>query len=172
MGNPSTTAPAKPMAADANPSFAVTTIEPANPSPSSPTEIIRLYGGHYITQNTLWLDLIEVAYGVHPAQITGAPAWVFDDKFDFVGVPDGEGEPSIRQWLTMVQKMLADRFKPTFHHENKGASVYLLSVGKSGPKNLVKSDSTSPFPSGLEFRPSPAGLLLPAQNATSGSSVR
>jgi uncharacterized protein (TIGR03435 family) len=165
---PAPPAPARPMAAVANPSFSVTTIKPANPSPSTATKIIRLYGGHYITQNTSLADLIEVAYGTHPAQIIGAPAWVVDDKFDFVGVPDGEGEPSIEQWLTMVQKMLADRFKLTFHHENKELSVYLLSVGKSGPKNFVKSDSTSPFPSGLEFRPSPGGLLLPAQNATLG----
>jgi uncharacterized protein (TIGR03435 family) len=161
-------APAKPMATDADPTFAVATIKPSNPAPSAPTKIIRVYGRRYVAQNTSLADLIEVAYGVHPKQIVGGPAWVADDKFDLVGVPDGEGEPSGTQWLTMVQKLLAERFKLVFHHENKELSVYVLSVGKNGTKNLAKSQSANSFPSGLEFIPSTDGLLLPAQNTTLG----
>jgi uncharacterized protein (TIGR03435 family) len=165
---PAPVVPTKPMSADADPSFSVATIKPSEPTPSAPTKIIRVYGRRYVTQNTSLADLIEVAYGVHPKQIVGAAAWVTGDRFDLIGVPDGEGEPNARQWLTMVQKLLADRFKLVFHHENKELSVYVLSVGKNGPKNLAKSQSTNSFPSGLEFIPSPDGLLLPAQNATLG----
>jgi uncharacterized protein (TIGR03435 family) len=165
---PEPPAPPKPMAADADPSFAVATIKPSNPStPSSQTKTIRVYGRQYLTQNTSLADLIEVAYGVHPSQIKG-PSWVAEDKFDLVGVPDGEGRPSGKQWLTMVQKLLAERFKLAFHREKRDISVYLLSVGRSGLKNMTVSESTSPFPSGLEFIPSAEGLSLPARNTAMG----
>jgi uncharacterized protein (TIGR03435 family) len=165
---PAPPAPPKPMAADADPSFAVATIKPSNPStPSSQSKTIRVYGQQYLTQNTSLADLIEVAYGVHPSQIKG-PSWVAADKFDLVGVPDGEGQPSGKQWLTMVQKLLAERFKLAFHREKRDISVYLLSVGKSGLRNMTASESKSPFPSGLEFIPSAEGLSLPARNTAMG----
>lgn len=165
---PAPVAAMKPMAADADPTFTVATLKPSDPSSRALTKIIRVYGRRYVTQNTSLADLIEVAYGVHPKQIVGGPAWVAEDKFDLVGVPDGEGDPSGKQWLTMVQKLLADRFKLVFHHESKELSVYVLSVGKNGPKNLVKSQSASSSPRGLEFIASADGLLLPAQNTTVG----
>jgi uncharacterized protein (TIGR03435 family) len=165
---PAPPAPPKPMAADADPSFAVATIKPSNPStPRSQTKTIRVYGRQYLTQNTSLADLIEVAYGVHPSQIKGF-SWVAENKFDLVGVPDGEGQPSGKQWLTMVQKLFAERFKLAFHREKRDISVYLLSVGKSGLKNMTVSESTSPFPSGLEFIPSAEGLSLPARNTAMG----
>ena len=165
---PAPPAPPRPMAAEADPSFAMATIKPSNPStPSSQTKTIRVYGRQYLTQNTSLADLIEVAYGVHPSQIKG-PSWVAEVKFDLVGVPDGEGQPSGKQWLTMVQKLLAERFKLAFHREKRDISVYLLSVGKSGLKNMTVSESTSPFPSGLEFVASAEGLSLPARNTAMG----
>jgi uncharacterized protein (TIGR03435 family) len=155
------------MPLDADPSFAVATLKPTQPgTPNSKTKIIRVMGRRYITQNTSLADLIEVAYGVHSRQIIAAPAWIFDDKFDLVGVPDGEGQPSGQQWLRMVQKLLADRFKLAFHDGRKEIPVYTLSVGRDGIKGFVKSESTNTSPSGLEFIPSAAGLTLPAQNAT------
>jgi uncharacterized protein (TIGR03435 family) len=165
---PAPPAPPKPMAADADPSFAVATLKPSNPNtPSSQTKIIRVIGRQYVTQNTSLADLIEVAYGVHPSQIKG-PSWMAEDKFDLVGVPDVEGQPSGRQWLTMVQKLLAERFKLAFHRGKDNLPVYYLLVGKGGLKNTTASESTSPFPSGLEFIPSAEGLSLPAKNTAMG----
>ena len=156
--------PPKSMAPDADPSFEVATIKPS--TPGNFTKIIRLNGRSYQTQNTSLADLIEVAYGLHLKQIVDAPAWVATDKFDMVALPDGEGQPSLRQWLTMVQKLLADRFGLTFHHATRDLSVYVLSIAKGGPRNLVKSASTNPFPTGLEFRAVSGGVMMPAGNAT------
>jgi uncharacterized protein (TIGR03435 family) len=165
---PAPPAAPKPMAADADPSFAVATLKPSNPTtPSSQTKIIRVIGRQYMTQNTSLADLIEVAYGVRPSQIKG-PSWVAEDKFDLVGVPDAEGQPSGKQWLAMVQKLLAERFKLAFHRAKKDLPVYFLSVGKGGLKNVTASESTGPFPSGLEFIPSAEGLSLPAKNTAMG----
>jgi len=156
--------PPKPMAPDANPAFEVATIKPSNAG--NYTKIIRVNGRSYQTQNTSLADLIEVAYGVHLKQIVDAPAWVGTDKFDLVALPDGDGQPSLKQWLTMVQKLLADRFGLTFHHATRDLSAYVLTIAKGGPRNLVKSASTSPFPAGLEFRPVSGGVMMPAGNAT------
>jgi len=156
--------PPKPMVPDANPSFEVATIKPS--APGSATKIIRVNGRTYQTQNTSLADLIEVAYGVHLKQIVDAPAWVGTEKFDLVAVPDGEGQPNLRQWLAMVQKLLADRFGLRFHHATRDLSVYVLTIAKGGPRNVVKSASTSPFPTGLEFRPVSGGVMMPAGNAT------
>jgi uncharacterized protein (TIGR03435 family) len=154
------------MAADADPAFAVATIKPSDPStPMSQTKVIRVYGRKYVTQHTSLADLIEVAYGMHPSQIKG-PAWVAEDRFDLVGIPDGEGEPSGKQWLTMLQKLLAERFKLVFHREQRELAVYVLSVEKGGVRHMTASASANPFPSGLEFIPSAEGLSLPARNTT------
>jgi uncharacterized protein (TIGR03435 family) len=158
--------PPKPMSADADPAFEVATIKPS--AAGDGIKIIRVNGRSYQTQNTSLADLIEVAYGVHQKQIVDAPAWVTTDKFDLVAVPDSEGQPSLKQWLTMVEKLLADRFGLTFHHATRDLSVYVLRIGKDGPRNLVKSASTNPFPIGLEFRPVPGGVMMPAGNATTG----
>jgi uncharacterized protein (TIGR03435 family) len=80
-------------------------------------------------------------------------------------VPDSEGAPSYEQWKAMVQKLLADRFKLTFHHDKKELSVYVLTVGKNGPKNIAKSESTAPGFS-IPIMPTPGGIMMAMRNAT------
>jgi uncharacterized protein (TIGR03435 family) len=156
----------KAMASDADPSFDVSTIKPSNGDGQG--KYFRVMGRQYLTHNTSLADLVELAYGVHPKQIVGAPAWMFGDKFDLVATPDGEGQPNGRQWLGMIQKLMADRFKLVLHRDKQPLSVYVLQVAKGGPVNLTPSQSANPFPS-LEFRSGAGGLLLPAKNTTLGS---
>jgi uncharacterized protein (TIGR03435 family) len=150
----------KPMAADADPSFEVATIKPSDPS--RPGRLFRALPGRYTTINTTLNDLIGFTYGLHARQVTGAPDWVGTQKYDLDGKPDGEGQPNDAQWKTMIQKLLADRFQLTFHHEKKELSVYALVVAKGGPK-IMKSDGNPNGPPSLLFR----GLgNLPVRNAT------
>jgi uncharacterized protein (TIGR03435 family) len=153
--------PPKAMAADANPAFDVATIKPSDPDKQG--KGIRVNGRNFSTLNTTLADLIEFSYGVHLKQIVGAPEWVDKDKFDIAAVPDGEGQPSDKQWKGMIGKLLAERFKLAFHHDKKDLSVYALSAGKTGPK-LTKSESTNPLP-GLFFHPTPGGIMLTVKNA-------
>jgi uncharacterized protein (TIGR03435 family) len=156
---PAPPTPPKPMAADANPVFAAASLKPSDPSAQGKGFTVR--GSQFMTINTSLSDMIVFAYGVHPRQIVGGPAWLESDKYDLVAKPDGEGTPNDRQWKVMVQKMLADRFKLTFHHDTRELSVYALEVGKSGPK-LTKSEGDPNGLPGLFFR----GLGdLPARNA-------
>jgi uncharacterized protein (TIGR03435 family) len=74
----------------------------------------------------------------------------------------GEGQPNEKQRKPMLQKMLADRFKPASHHEKREVSVYAITAAETGPK-LTKSEGN---PSGL---PNPGFSRLGAMNATNAN---
>jgi uncharacterized protein (TIGR03435 family) len=124
------------MDPNATPGFEVATIKPSKPD--QPGKLITVQGNRLRTMNITLSDLIAFAYGVQSKQVIGAPPWAGTDKFDIEGKPEGDGTPSDKQWKGMLQKLMADRFKMSFHHEKKELSVYALSVGKNGPK-LTKS---------------------------------
>jgi uncharacterized protein (TIGR03435 family) len=156
-------APLKPMAADADPSFEVATIKPSDPN--VPGNWFSVKGRNFTTHNISLAGLIESAYGVHAKQIVNGPDWFDKDTYDLNAVPDGEGQPSNKQWNTMMQKLLADRFKLTFHHEQRELPVFVLTVGKDGAKNMAENTSGGLLPS-LFFQGTKGGIMLPARNAT------
>ena len=157
--------PAKipPMDANADPSFEVATIKPSKPD--QPGKMITVQGRNLVTVNTTLLDLLTFSYGLNSKQIVGAPAWTETQKFDITAKPDAEGMPNDRQIKGMVQKLIAERCKLTFHRDKKELSVYVLSVAKGGPK-LTKSEGDPNGLPGLFFR----GRLgdLHVMNATMG----
>jgi hypothetical protein len=120
------------MAANADPAFEVATVKPSDPN--RPGKLFTVRGADVVTINTTLSDLITMAYGLHPKQIVGAPAWLESEKFDILGKPDVPGQPNVAQIKIMIQKLLADRFQLKFHREKKELSVYALTVGKGGPK--------------------------------------
>jgi uncharacterized protein (TIGR03435 family) len=137
------------MASDANPGFDVATVKPSKPGAQGKGFGFR--GRHFITFNTNVNDLIAFAYSMHSKQIVGAPDWFGTDLFDIDGVPDVEGQPTLKQMGMMVQKLLADRFKLTFHHDQKELSVYIITVAPGGPK-MVKTTAGPNDPQGFGFR--------------------
>jgi uncharacterized protein (TIGR03435 family) len=151
--------PPKPMAADANPEFEVATIKPSNPD--RPGKAFTVQQRKFITINTTLIDVFTFAYGIHAKQVVGAPGWVETEKFDITAQPNGEGQPNEKQWKSMVQKLLAERFQLAFHREKKELSVYAITVGKNGPKLTKSAGDPNGLP-GLFFR----GLgNLPVRNA-------
>jgi uncharacterized protein (TIGR03435 family) len=160
--------PSKRMAADADPSFEVATIRLSDPATTAVG--FRVGGRKFSVLSTSLSVLIQFAYGVDDKQIVGAPDWLANDKYDIIGVPDQEGQPSSAQWKTMVQKLLADRFKLMFHHDKRALSVYALSVGKAGSK-LTKSESSGPLIS-FSFETAAGGISLPVKNATMAEFAR
>jgi uncharacterized protein (TIGR03435 family) len=145
------------MAADADPAFEVATIKLSDPNRPG-RRLFSIRGTEVTAVYTTVSDLIAFAYGVHAAQISGAPAWVESDKFDITGKSEGEGQPNPNQFKTMLQKLLADRFQLTLHRDKKQVTVYALR--NNGPK-LTLSEADSPIPN-LIFR---AGNW-PVRNAT------
>lgn len=155
--------PPKPMAADADPSFEVATIKPNN-SGATQLQGLVIHGRQFITRASSVDDLIGFAYKVQLKQIVGGEPWMATDRFDIEALPDAEGVPNTHQIDVMIQKLLADRFKLTFHHEQRELSAYVLEVGKTGPK-LTLNQGKGNLP-GLGFRPAPDGISINVNNAT------
>jgi len=141
--------PLPPMDANANPSFEVATIKPSKPDDQRKAFLVR--GRRFQIINQSLTSILSFAYGVQAKQLIGLPPWADTDKYDIDAEPDGEGAPSDKQWRGMLQKLIVERYKFTFHREKKELSVYALSVAKGGPK-LPKSDGDPNGLPGLFFR--------------------
>ena len=138
-----------PMDANANPSFEVATIKPS--APDQRGKGFGFQGDRFRTRNTNLNDLIAFAYGLHAKQIVDAPPWFGTDLYDIEAKPDVEGRPNQKQMQTMLQKLLADRLKLTFHHDTRELAVYVIRVSSGGPK-MTKTTSAENDPSAFFFR--------------------
>jgi uncharacterized protein (TIGR03435 family) len=125
------------MAADANPTFEVATIKPSQPDEQ---RSVQVQGTRLVTADTSLVDLMMFAYGIHPLQIMDGPEWLKTDKFDVVVQPSLPGRPSTAQMRSIVQKLLADRFKLAFHHAQRELPVYRIVAAKGGPKLTPTTD--------------------------------
>ena len=149
-----------PMAADANPSFEVATIKPSKPDEPRKAFVVR--GNHFTTINFSLTEIIAIAYGLQQKQIVGALSWMDTDKWDIEAQPDVPGMPNKQQLMTMVQKLLADRFQLKFHEDKKELSAFVLTVAKGGHKMTAGSTDPNQLP-GFGFR----GLgVITVQNST------
>jgi uncharacterized protein (TIGR03435 family) len=148
------------MPADANPSFEVATIKPGKPD--TPGQSITVRGRTFNTLNQTVRGMMTFAYGLHPDQIVGGPEWIKNDRFDITAEPEGTGMPNERQWRSMLGKLLADRYKLTFHKDKKDLPVYALTMVKSGHK-LTKNDTNPNGLPALFFR---GAGVFPVRNAT------
>jgi uncharacterized protein (TIGR03435 family) len=138
-----------PMDANANPSFEVATIKPSKPDDQRKAFIVQ--GNRFQIINQPLVQILCFAYDVQAKQLIGLPPWAETDRYDIDAKPDGEGAPSGKQWKAMIQKMVTERYKLTFHPDKKELSVYILSVAKGGPK-LTKSEGDPNGLPGLFFR--------------------
>jgi uncharacterized protein (TIGR03435 family) len=137
---PSPTPPSTPLA------FEVATIKLARPlqeqAMSGKVHVgVNIDAGRVDIGAMSLVDLIGIAYKVKPHQISG-PDWLAVDRFDIVAkIPDGVDKEKVPE---MMQALLADRFKLTFHREDKDHQIYALVVGKNGPK--LKESPPDPEP--------------------------
>ena len=163
VGQDITPLPPKPMAADADVSFKKARIK-RNTSGG-----VRPYGFHldgrtFVTEDTSLTDLISYAYEVHAKQIAGGPDWMDQDRYDIDATLGQKGEPSHQQLRVMVKKLLADRFRLTFHADKVEMPAWVLTVGKDGPK-LSPTEFEGQLP-GIMGTPAPAGMTIFVRNAT------
>jgi uncharacterized protein (TIGR03435 family) len=122
----------QPMAANAHPTFAVATIKPHDPT--SPHQGFNTEGRRITIRNESLTKLLMFAYAIHKRQIADLPDWASGTDYDIVGTTDTPGEPSLRQFQEMIQKLLADRFQLTFHREKRNMPVFAITIAKGGPK--------------------------------------
>jgi uncharacterized protein (TIGR03435 family) len=124
-------------AADAQPTFEVASVKPANPPAVGPHHVGCNGGpdsrdpGLLTCENMSTYNLLTMAYDVMRFRISG-PDWMDSTLFDITArIPPGTTRERLR---LMEQNLLAERFKLALHHEKKEMDTYEMAVAKNGPK--------------------------------------
>ncbi|HEY3738797.1 MAG TPA: TIGR03435 family protein [Bryobacteraceae bacterium] len=78
-------------------------------------------------------QIVGLAYAIQRIRVQGGPAWADSDQFDIAAQAESAGatRDEIR---SMLQTLLAERFKLVVHREMKEMSTYSLVLAKSGSK--------------------------------------
>jgi uncharacterized protein (TIGR03435 family) len=127
------------------PTFEVASVKPTKPGTRGFN--IHINDGGLTASNAGLQALIRMAYQVKDYQLFGAPNWLNTENFDIVAkVPPGAKAKS-EQVMSMLQTLLADRFKLAVHRETKVLQGYALVLAKSGSKLHV---ATVPEEIGIE----------------------
>jgi len=118
----------------------VASVKPSgNPRADSNLDSVR---GRLTATNVTLGYLIRFAYGVKDYQIERAPGWVDSALYDIAAKCADCKTAGLEEEKSMVRELLADRFHLTTHREAKPMRVYLLVVGKDGPKLTLHNDGT------------------------------
>jgi uncharacterized protein (TIGR03435 family) len=84
-------------------------------------------------------DYIAFAYELQENRVAGGPGWMDTDIYEILA--KAAPRTSEEKLHLMLQALLAERFRLTFHRENRMKPVYVLSVAKNGPK-LTPAETT------------------------------
>lgn len=115
----------------AQPAFEVASVKPADPA-NRGMSLDKLPGGRFVATNVSLRTLLKEAYGMRDFQIEGQPDWFDSQRWDVSA--KSEKASSEEEMSEMLQSLLADRFKLKMHREERVLQVYVLTVGKNGPK--------------------------------------
>jgi uncharacterized protein (TIGR03435 family) len=145
--------------------FDVATIRPADIDTKSGRYIV-MQGTHRFVGKWYTLKLlIAAAYDLSPRTISGGPGWVDSEHFDILAITPGDLRPTHAEQMKMLRNLLTDRFKLTFHREQKVFSIYQLELAGSGPK-LKPSTAAPDDPPAVISTVYPERIVLPARNVT------
>jgi uncharacterized protein (TIGR03435 family) len=90
-------------------------------------------GGLYSARNIVLVQYIAFAYKLTNQQLRSAVSqvpWVSEVRFDIEA--RAEGNPTKDQYRSMMQSLLADRFKMAVHFETRQVSLFALVPAKPG----------------------------------------
>jgi uncharacterized protein (TIGR03435 family) len=125
------------QAQEASPQFEVASIKPSPPYDGRGMTVGSHGGpgtddpGMYRCENCEVSSFITTAYDLQSYQFLGQP-WMNETRFMLSAkIPEGTTKAQFR---LMMQSLLAERFKLTFHYEKKETVGYDLLVIKNGPK--------------------------------------
>jgi uncharacterized protein (TIGR03435 family) len=138
-----------PPATAAPPAFEVASVKPAKASgqvqeachgidskfgANDPRKGVPL--GRCVISSGRLSHMIGLAYGVSMDMIKGGPDWVTkgDHRFDVEAEAEDPAKATEQQLLEMLQTLLSDRFKLTFHREKREVQGFALVTAKNGAK--------------------------------------
>jgi uncharacterized protein (TIGR03435 family) len=147
------------LSAQTRPAFEVASIKPsAQAGPYRVTESIDADGIRF--DNVALRLCILRAFDLKPYQLLG-PDWM--DQARYVIAANTSAPAPRGKLLEMLQTLLADRFKLTFHREKREIPVYALVVAKNGPKLKEAKDDNTEINAGagadVEFHGVPIAML-------------
>jgi uncharacterized protein (TIGR03435 family) len=147
--------------------FEVATIKQTDPTQQE-GRFIKMEDVHRFKEVDYTLKLlIAAAYNLNSKAISGGPAWADSERFDIMAVTPGEVQPTHDEQMAMLRNLLAERFKLTFHREQKDFSVYDLEVTKGGPKLKPAVEPPDALPQTIGTV-TPGKVHMPARNVTMG----
>jgi uncharacterized protein (TIGR03435 family) len=135
----------------------------------------------FMATNFTLRELIQLAYGVQGSQILAVPDWLDSEKYDVEAKLGSSAVDELSKLSpdqrnlerqSMLQALLADRFKLTLHHETKEVPAYVLAIAKDGPKlreNTYRNGVTGP--DGLVYGGVP-GVFFTGPHQLSGQRTR
>ena len=146
---PPTRAQSSPATGPPAVSFEVAAIKPNR---SGDWRVMMRSGPGGFRATGIWVrHLIAIAYNVRDFQVTGGPNWINSERFDIrAKEPDSvvaemqklSQDKREELFRSMVQSLLADRFKLKVGTQTKELPAYALVVAKGGPKlQAAKSDA-------------------------------
>jgi uncharacterized protein (TIGR03435 family) len=127
---------------------AIPRFEVASIKPSPPGDVERMFAGSrggpgtqdpglYVCENCGVSLLLREAFDLKSFQFS-APDWMQSTRFHVLAkIRDGATRQEFR---LMLQGLLADRFKLTFHYQNREIQTLELVVAKNGPKMQEHED--------------------------------
>ena len=160
-------------------SFEVASVKPVNP-PAGPHVVSLIVNHGRLTIEAAELrQIVGLAYAVQRVRVLGGPGWADSDQFDIVA--KAESADATRDEIrSMLQTLLAERFKLMVHRETKEVPAYSLVLAKSGSKLKAAApdrksgmaDTVGPNGERLTvFEASPLKLLVNMLANTLGSPV-
>ena len=109
----------KAMARDADPDWEVVTVRPGDPNIMGSGMNVR--GRDIVVDRKTAETMLLFGYGVHKTQIVIAPDWGRSELWDAKGYADVPGQPNVKQFQSMLRKLLVERLGLKFHMEQAGA---------------------------------------------------
>jgi bla regulator protein blaR1 len=171
MNAPQSRAQSQPAASTPAPSFEVASIK-VNHSADRRAMIRFAPGGRFTANNVALKGLLEQAYRVKDSQLVGAPNWIETEHYDIDAKMDDATADAMKkldsdqrreQYSLILRALFVDRFKLRVRHETRELPVYILLVGKSGPKfhetALTAAELAPPNPKGPMIRMMGRGQL-------------
>lgn len=149
----------------ASPAFEVATIKPTALDTHAGRYIVMRGNNRFVAKYYTLKLLIAAAYDVSPKVIFGGPQWIESDHYDILALTPGETKPPRDDQMAMLRTLLTERFKLSFHREDKTTSIYELDVAKGGSK-LKASTAAAGDPAALVSTVYLQRIHLPARNAS------
>jgi uncharacterized protein (TIGR03435 family) len=152
--------------------FEVATVKPTPPDDYRGARLFKMPSAHqFIAKNYPLRMLIALAFNLPLRAISSGPDWIDSDHYDIVAATPGEAKPTLDEQMSMLQKLLADRFNLTFHREKKEFSIYAITIANNGPKLKQSTAPADEAPALIStVYPAASGgidrVVMPGHNAT------